>query len=189
MSSLRGMWNPVVGVGVAYDVQSPKQNMSMEVGVVGKESVDGADGFWLEMTTQAKGTNVTMKTLIAGGEVKRMILQQGSEAPIEIPLDLRRMMPHAMQREGPATDIRKTAKLVGRESVTVPAGTFTCDHYRDTENGRTVDIWISPDAAPYGMVKMTGPNMSLALTRIIKNYRSKITTPPRKMNRKTGLRR
>jgi hypothetical protein len=167
-----------VGAGAAYDVQTPDHKMSMEVGVVGKESVEGVDGFWLEITM---GTNMTMKSLIAGGEAKRMIFQQGSEAPMEMSLDMVRMMPKAMQPKGPGKDIRETAKLIGKESVTVPAGTFACDHYQDTEGGRTVDVWVSSDAAPYGVVKMTGPNTSVVLTQVIKDYRSKITRAPKKM--------
>ena len=179
--SMRGIWNPVVGAGAAYEMQAENQKMSLELAVVGKEKVDGADGYWLEMTSAAKGMEMVMKTLTAGGEVKHMIVQQGAEDPMEISLDMMRMMPKAMQPKGPGKDIRETAKLIGKESVAVPAGTFECDHYQDTEGGRTLDVWVSPDAPPYGMVKMTGPNTSIVLTRIIKNYQSKITKAPKKM--------
>ncbi|MGC2331753.1 MAG: hypothetical protein WA581_09890, partial [Candidatus Acidiferrales bacterium] len=49
-----GVFNPVIGSGAAYDVQptnGPKT--SIEYAIVGKESVDGKDGFWMEWTTMA----------------------------------------------------------------------------------------------------------------------------------------
>ena len=38
---------------------------------------------------------------------------------------------------------------IGKEQITVPAGTFVCEHYRETtesdSGGRTWNIWFSPD--------------------------------------------
>jgi hypothetical protein len=179
--SMRGIWNPVVGAGAAYDVQANNQKINMEVAVVGKEKIGNADGYWLEIHTQAMGTDVTMKNLLAGGEVKRMIIQQGASDPMELSTDVISMMPKAAPSKGPVKDIRDTAKLIGKESVTVPAGTFACDHYQDTDGGKTIDVWVSPDASPYGMVKMTAPNASAVLTKIIQDYQSKITKTPKRM--------
>jgi len=51
------------------------------------------------------------------------------------------------------------SSFVGSESVTVPAGTFTADHYRytDPKSGYTSDIWSSKQVPGY-MVKFTGTN-------------------------------
>src|SRR6185295_5129520 len=52
-------------------------------------------------------------------------------------------------------------KRVGAESVTVPAGTFTADHYRDKgAGGETVDFWVRKDLAPFGLVKLTSVSAS-----------------------------
>jgi hypothetical protein len=47
-------------------------------------------------------------------------------------------------------------KRVGVESVTVPAGVFPkAEHYHvQLEGAETVDFWTSPDAPPFGLVKV-----------------------------------
>ena len=50
---------------------------------------------------------------------------------------------------------------VGSESVTVPAGTFSCDHWaKDDGSG---DIWVSSQVAPMGMVKSVDKNDTTVL--------------------------
>jgi hypothetical protein len=55
--------NPVVGKGGQYQITVAGQNAGnpevQEFTVVGKESVDGKDGFWLEMTHQGKADSGT----------------------------------------------------------------------------------------------------------------------------------
>src|SRR5246127_2592586 len=44
-----GVFNPKVGVGAAYEVQRQDGNKTMEMAIVGKETVDGKDAYWWEM--------------------------------------------------------------------------------------------------------------------------------------------
>jgi hypothetical protein len=63
-------------------------------------------------------------------------------------------------------------ELVGTESVTIPAGTFACKHYRnrlaDDPQSPVMDMWISDAVAPTGIVKSElsplGIRMQLAAT-------------------------
>ena len=49
--TMRGILNPVVGLGAQYEITTPNgTKMVMEMAIVGKESVDGKDGYWFEMT-------------------------------------------------------------------------------------------------------------------------------------------
>ena len=49
--SWRGVWNPVVGAGGTYEVtKKDGTKTTMEMAIVGKESVDGKDGYWFEVT-------------------------------------------------------------------------------------------------------------------------------------------
>ena len=49
--AMRGIFNPVVGSGGQYEMTTEKgTKMVMEIAVVGKESVDGKEGYWFEMT-------------------------------------------------------------------------------------------------------------------------------------------
>ena len=50
---------------------------------------------------------------------------------------------------------------VGKERITVPAGTFQTTHYRDSTGG--TDVWVSP-SVPFGAVKVVSRDHTLELT-------------------------
>jgi hypothetical protein len=85
---------------------------------------------------------------------------------------------------GPAaatpSDVRAKSELVGTESVTVPAGTFSCQHYRAKDGSS--DVWISEKVAPWGLVKMQGKNNSMVLTKVITDAKDHITGTPKKFD-------
>lgn len=67
---------------------------------------------------------------------------------------------------------------IGIEEVEVPAGKDKATHYRTTSGGQTIDYWISDEAKPIGLVKLTSKhatddkkNYSLALTSLMKNVK------------------
>ena len=49
----------------------------------------------------------------------------------------------------------ENAERVGKESVTVPPGTFQAVHFRMTTGSNTGDAWIV-EGMPFGMIKWTG---------------------------------
>jgi hypothetical protein len=175
-----GVWNPVVGHGGVYEMQgSDSKKTSMEIAIVGKESVDGKDGYWLEMSFEnaERGGEMVIKHLIVlDGQqthVVRAIMQMPGMAPMEMPTQM-------MQRNATQTaDVRTDAQDLGRESVTVPAGTFSCEHYRAKDGG---DVWAAPDLPPYGLVKFQGKDSSMVLTKVITDAKDKITGTPQPMN-------
>jgi hypothetical protein len=66
-----------------------------------------------------------------------------------------------------AGDIKKAdtpGKLVGTETVTVPAGKFEAKHYQrkaampNQPGEQLIDVWMSDKAGPTGLVKMTAAN-------------------------------
>jgi hypothetical protein len=65
--------------------------------------------------------------------------------------------------------------------VTVPAGTFECDHYRGNIQGKTIDYWVSSKVSPYGLVKMTSADLSMELKKTLSNETSHITGEPQAM--------
>ena len=81
----------------------------------------------------------------------------------------------------PSTDLKQTAKLIGTESITTPAGTFSCEHYQDTAEGAAVDIWVTGQVSPYGLVKMTSNGTTMTLTKVITGAKSQITETPQKL--------
>lgn len=67
---------------------------------------------------------------------------------------------------------------IGVEDVEVPAGKDKATHYQTKSNGQTIDYWISDEAKPIGLVKLTSKhatdtkkNYSLALTSLMKNVK------------------
>src|ERR1700722_6810600 len=89
--AMRGVWNPVVGAGAAYELtKKDGTKTNMELAIVGKETVAGKDGYWFEMTISdtPMGTMV-MKTLTVRDDqnmtVSRMIMQMPNRLPMEMP--------------------------------------------------------------------------------------------------------
>jgi hypothetical protein len=179
----RGVWKPVVGSGATYQVESrgePKRNM--DIAIVGAETAQGRSSHWLEMVFQdPQQGEIVMKNLVLsdGGNarVARMIMQTREMGAIEFSAE---MMGMGGQRQSPQdADIRDDATLVGTETITVPAGTFECQHYR-TKDG--ADVWVSEKVAPWGLVKMTSKDSSMVLTRTLTNVKTRVTGTPRKFD-------
>src|SRR5690348_1793923 len=95
----RGLFNPVVGSGAQYEIQkgagsdANDKKTVMEIDVVGKESVSGKDGYWLETTMGGTPMgDVTMKMLAApdGANVTivKMIMQMAGQPPMEMPTQM-----------------------------------------------------------------------------------------------------
>lgn len=70
---------------------------------------------------------------------------------------------------------------VGEELVEIAAGSTKATHYRTSQNGQTVDYWISDDAKPMGLVMLVSKsatnenqNYSLELVNLMDNVKAKI---------------
>jgi hypothetical protein len=191
MPSMPGLQNPTVGSGAEYMMTSKGKEMDMATVALGKEDVDGAAGYWMEtrMTSAELGGEMVMKTLTVisptASGIKRMIMQQPGKPPMEMPAMMMSMMqqhqPPPTTPTGSASGKGGMGELVGTESVTVPAGTFSCQHYRNQGNNGTSDLWISMQVTPYGLVKMTGPDTTMVLKKVLANESSHIKGEPQQM--------
>lgn len=112
----------------------------------------------IEMSAEGKpldrvGGKMTVKTVLvpeptaSEKPIKQMVMKMGEGDPMEMPLDLPGMPPQRFEKPDPK-------KLVGKETVKTPAGTFKTSHYRDITPASTVDAWVSDQAPPLGMVKV-----------------------------------
>jgi hypothetical protein len=177
-----GVWNPVVGAGAAYSLENHGQTSEMEIAIVGKESVNGKDGYWFEMTMQTpreKGTFVMKYLYVLDGaqtRVVRTVMQMPGQPPMEMPASM-------MDRMGAAStqmaDVRAQSQDLGGESVTTPAGAFACEHLRAKDG--SWDVWVTKDIPPYGLVKSHDRNSTMTLVRVITNAKDKITGTPQPM--------
>jgi hypothetical protein len=174
----QGVFNPTVGSGAQYEMTSTEGAKStIEFTVVGKESVNGKDAYWLEWTmSSGRMGEMVMKVLMtpdsSNGVTTRMIMQMAGRPPMEMPSQMTR--PGGAQAS-PKMDIRGESEDVGKESVTTPAGTFACEHYRAKDGSS--DTWISGQVAPFGVVKSQGKS-SMTLTKLITGAHDKIVGTP-----------
>ena len=186
-----GVFKPVVGEGAEYQITSSDgKTHDWAMAVVGKEAVDGQDAYWYEMRTNSeRGGKVVMKQLMVmqpgNVSIKRMIVQPPGRPPMEMPVAMMNMrMPHGPQApQAEAGSGHGMGEVVGTETVSVPAGTFECQHFRSTGEGKTSDVWVSSKVSPYGMVKMTSSDgTSMVLQKVLEHESSQIQGEPQKLN-------
>jgi hypothetical protein len=182
----KGIFNPVVGSGAEYEIDKKDGTKStLQIAIVGKESAEGKDAYWFEISADdPRGGTIVAKDLIVvdgnSSHVAKLVMLMPGRGPIEIPMG---MAEHTPMAQPPPEDIRTHADDLGSESVTVPAGTFTCEHYRGKDNDGT-DVWVSKDVPPYGLVKMADKNkdQTVLLIKTDKNVQDKITGTPTQFN-------
>lgn len=165
----KGEWHPAVGAGAVYQLEQKGQPpMTWEVAVVGKEG----DGYWIENRTTVPQEAIAKMLLTKAGP-QRFIVKAAGQPAMELP---------AMQAQGmPETDLKNKAKLIGKEQVTTPAGTFACEHYQVQDRSGTADVWVASSVSPYGLVKMTSKDATVTLSKLVKGAKARITETPQKI--------
>lgn len=167
-------FKPVVGGWAEYQMKPQKEAPTrMKVAIVGKEG----QAYWYETVMNAGGKFIT-KVLVSGDpkdqkNVKRMIMKQGSEPAMEMPV---------MSQGTPVKAQRPEGKVIdkGMEKITVPAGAFTARHLQYQQGKDVVDTWVSDKVSPYGMVKTKSKDMEMVLLGYGSGAKSLITEKPQK---------
>jgi hypothetical protein len=183
---LLGEFKPVVGAGAQYQMTAKNGTMSFAYVIVGKEDVEGNAGHWMEIRSENPGMpgEMVMKQLVVTGgdkpQIKRMIMQMPGRPPMEMPVGM--IMGMGQRGQGAGAVDTSPGEKVGSETITVPAGTFVCDHYRKQEPQGTVDVWISSKVPPYGVVKMSSAEMTTVLEKVLSNETSHIQGEPQRMD-------
>ena len=81
--------HPVVGKGAVYeDTGKDSKSRTSEISVVGKDTVDGKEAFWMQfVSTEPDGKTVVGKTLITTSDFQfhRMIIQPPGQQAMEMP--------------------------------------------------------------------------------------------------------
>jgi len=177
----RGVFSPVVGSGAAYEITTADgRKTNIEYAIVGKESVNGKDGYWMEWTTSGMGSGqMVMKVLTVVGDStvsSRVIMQMPGRPPMEMPPQ----MTGRMNMQTTPSDVRNEAENAGSESITVPAGTFACEHFRMKDGSG--DTWVSTKVSPFGVVKSQGKDSTMVLTKVITDAKDKIIGVPQPFN-------
>jgi hypothetical protein len=168
-------FKPVVGGWSEYQMTGKGESTSkMKIAIVGKEG----DAYWYEtiMETKQEG-RIISKMLVSGNpedqkNMRRMIVKMGNEPAMEMPIQ----MMQASKDQG------QKGKIIdkGRESIKVPAGTFTAQHMQYQDGEIVVDTWVHKDVSPYGMVKSQSKEFEMVLLGYGTGAKTLITETPQK---------
>ena len=179
--SFTKVFHPVVGQGAEYETTSKRGSVDktskMDMGIVGKESVDGKDAYWMQVIMEVdKGQTMVSKMLMNPGDFQstRVIMQMPGRPAMEMPLNMT-----AANREKLESSIADWHS-VGTETVTVPAGTFSCEHWKNDSTGG--EVWTSDKVTPFGLVKETTKDHTMILTKVLGEYPDRITGPVQKFD-------
>jgi hypothetical protein len=149
-----------------------------KVAVLGQETRHGRAFVRWEVRTIDKGQTLisqSLTTIDAPLIVEEMILKHGSEPAMKLPPEMIKLLGGAAQSNPARVSCGANTNLVGRETVTVPAGTFAAARYYDPALG---DVWLSK-AAPFGLVKaLSKKGEELVLVGYGANATSEITETP-----------
>jgi hypothetical protein len=179
------LFQPVIGTGTVYEMTTagaPKSMMTYAL--VGKEDFEGQEAWWLEMRFDpGEGGEMVMKQLAVIPpkglpEPKRMIIQSGGMPAQEMPPE---MVSSIGQRVRAEADKEGLGEKIETETITVPAGSFECEHYRMTKGAWKADIWFSRDVRPNGLVRMVSTDAQMSLVKVLTNETSHIKGTPQRM--------
>jgi hypothetical protein len=178
--NIANIFHPVVGAGASYEqTKKDGKKSTMEMAIVGSEMVGAQQGYWMEVGHADSGAGpVTYgKMLVTPADFafhKMIFVMPGSTQPMEMDVDAVKSHRDSMDK-----NLEKWHS-VGNESITVPAGTFSCEHW--TKDEGKGDVWVSSKVSPMGMVKMVDDNESMVLTRVISDAKTHISGTPVKFD-------
>jgi hypothetical protein len=180
--NIADIFRPVVGSGAAYEQHSTDEKRppsQMEMTIVGKEMTPNGEAYWMEIGHVGKegaGMMYSKVLVTKDFEFTKVVFQQPGQPAMEMPFDPSETTKHHMKDE--------MAKWhqVGSETITVPAGTFSCMHWKNEEG--TDEVWTSDKVTPMAMVKQVGKDRSMVLTKIITGATDHITGPVTKFDPK-----
>jgi hypothetical protein len=180
--NIADIFKPVVGAGAVYqqqrsDSQGTSKTNTLEMSIVAKETVDGKDGYWMEIGhNEGSGQMGYGKVLITKDDFQfhKMVFQRPGQPAMEIPFNPTEQARNHMQEE-----IEKW-HMVGSENITVPAGTFSCQHWKKDQG--VGDAWVSDKVSPLSLVKSVSDNDTMVLVKVLSGATDHITGPVTKFD-------
>jgi len=172
----RGAKLPAAGSWAEYKTSEG----TMRMAYLAKETA----GERLELSVSGQRGAMVMQMVVPGypyemTQIKEMVMQRGTDAPMRMPESMLSMMRSRMPNASQVSEAscgRMTE--VGKERITVPAGTYQTTHYRDS-TGAT-DVWVTP-SIPFGAVKVVSRDHTVELVGSGTGATTKITGTPQDM--------
>jgi hypothetical protein len=162
---LRKYWNPLVGEGAVYEVTGADgTKRTEEFDILSAETLEGKKAYWLEVSIafpKAAG-KVYEKSLVIPAEfrARKVIAQLPGMAAMEMPASGSMVVP----KDDPNSKATKAAS----ETITVPGGSFLCEHYQNADGS---EEWVSDKVVPMKVVKSVGPTKE---TRVLMKTTSQV---------------
>lgn len=173
--TIASLFHPVVGGGAVYqDTRRSAPNdppTTEELSIVAKDTVDGKEAYWMEVARAEKKGTMYAKVLITKDDFQfhRMVFQQPGQQATEMPFH-----PGQNAKDNTVAKNLDNWHQIGTESVTVPAGTFSCQHWKNDSGS---EIWTSDQVTPFGAVKEVNASSSKVLLKVISDAQDHITGP------------
>jgi hypothetical protein len=89
-------------------------------------------------------------------------------------------MPADKETSKPLRDELQKWHKVGMEPISVPAGTYLCQHWK--KDSGVGDVWASDKITPMGMVKSVQEHETMVLVKVISGATDHITGPVTKFD-------
>jgi hypothetical protein len=176
---------PEVGRWAEYKANFQNDPYTLRYSVIGTEARGGKDLRWVEMqmTGSDKAKNMVYQMLVPGSfaemnQVQEVIFKPGNQPAMKVSGQMLGMIRGQLEKQSFLKEACTGTSLVGKESVTVPAGKFSTLHFRSAEHAS--DSWISPDV-PFSLVKSTGKQFQMELAAHGEGAKSSITEKPQEM--------
>jgi hypothetical protein len=176
---------PAQGRWAEYQATFKEKPYTIRYGVIGKETRGGKTLQWVEMRMEGENKDHDMiyQMLVPGslvelGQVEEIVFKSGDRPAMKMSGQMVQMIQGQLQKQSVYGEMCKGVNLVGKEKVTVPAGSIEALHYRSAE--RTSDTWLSP-AVSFSLVKSSGKDYLVELVKQGEGAKSSITEKPQEM--------
>jgi hypothetical protein len=176
---------PAQGRWAEYKATFKTEPHTVRYGVIGQESRAGKALQWVEMRMEGKDRshNLVYQMLVPGsllelGQVQEIVFKPGDHPAMKMSGEMVNMIRGQLQKQSIYGEMCKGVTLVGKETITVPAGAFEALHFRSDERGS--DSWISP-AVAFSLVRSTGKDYQVELVNQGTGATSSIKEKPQEM--------
>jgi len=141
-----------VGAWTEHRLASPNGEMDVRFALV-----SGRGATWYEVQSQTPAGTSILQLRVPGfpftpAQIEEVVMKSGATPAMRVP-DAMVHEFRTSEQAGPLADIRaecRKAEVVGREGVTVAAGTFQVTHLRFPTSGG--EVWVS-EQVPFGIVR------------------------------------
>ena len=178
---------PKVGAWAEYQgTYNNKGPVTSRYAVVGTESRDGVEYKWIEykMHDAAKNADMIYQMLApAGGPlelegIQEVVMKVGERPAMKINGMMLGMMRTQLAKNMAFKEVCSEVALVGKEDVTVPAGSFNAKHFHSDKFES--DVWVDTKV-PFSMLKSVGKKHEMVLAATGDGAQSAITETPEEM--------